>query len=244
MSGCLIVDIGSTHAAWRLGEASGRAPHHGCPGSIVISRVDERPDRVVAGGVAVPLVLREFADALGAHWGMPPVMLSATASAYGVRNGYRRPESLGIDRWAAVVAAFVRFGGPVLVADCGTALTADCVDADGRHHGGWITPGLGLLREALARGTRLEVVPSAAALTGERVFGKDTEEAVAMGCVNALAGALERASREASRDCGAQGRLVLTGGDAELVADRLSADWQVVPQLVLDGLELLDRGRG
>ena len=242
MSGRLIADIGSTHVAWRLGEASGRAPHHGCPGSIVTSRVEERPDRVVAGGVAAPLVLREFADAIAAHWGIPPNMLAATASAHGVRNGYRRPEALGIDRWAAIVAAFVRFGGPVLVADCGTALTVDCVDAAGRHQGGWITPGLGLLREALARGTRLAAVPPAAALVGDGVFGKDTEEAVVLGCVNALAGTLERARREAARGCTAECRLLLTGGDAEIVASRLPADWQVAPRLVLDGLELLDGG--
>ncbi len=235
----LIVDIGSTHVAWRLGGGLGRAPHRGHPGSVITNAVNDRPGSVIAGGVARPLALQEFVDAIGAHWGLRPKMLTATAQAHGVRNAYSRPEALGIDRWAAMVAAFVRFGGPVLVADCGTALTVDCVDARGLHQGGWIVPGLGLLREVLARGTRLEVLPPAQALSGEKVFGTDTEEAVILGCVSALAGTLERARQEGSRACGAEFRVVLTGGDAAIVRDRLSGDWEVLPGLVLDGLALL-----
>ncbi len=235
----LIVDIGSTHVAWRSGAGGGRAPHRGHPGSIVTKQVGARPDAIVAGSVAAPLVLQEFLDALEAHWGLRPKMLVATARARGVRNGYRRPESLGVDRWAAMVAAFEYHGGPVLVADCGTALTLDCVDAEGRHHGGWIAPGLGLMHEALARGTRLGALPPSVALAGENVFGNDTEEAVTRGCLSALAGTLERARRDAEQACGAKCRLLLTGGDAAIVQARLATDWRVVPGLVLDGLALL-----
>lgn len=239
MSKFLIVDIGSTHVAWRLGEAYGRALHRGHPGSLLIREVDERPGRIVAGGVAAPLALQEFVDAAEAHWGLRPEMLTATARAHGVRNGYRRPGALGIDRWAAMVAAFAEGGGPVLVADCGTALTVDCVAADGRHVGGWIVPGFGLLREALARGTRLESSALSAASESEKVFGGDTEEAVGLGCLSALAGTLERARRDGAQACGTECRLLLTGGDAGIVHGRLSPDWQVVPGLVLDGLALL-----
>jgi len=242
MSERLIVDIGSTHVAWRSGSGDGRAPHRGHPGSLVTKQVTDRPEAIIAGSVAAPLVLQEFLDAIDAHWGLRPEMPVATARAYGVRNGYRRPESLGVDRWAAMVAAFVHHGGPVLVVDCGTALTIDCVDAEGRHHGGWIAPGLGLMREALARGTRLGTLPPPAAPAGENAFGNDTEEAVSRGCLSALAGTLERAQRDAERVCGAQCRLLLTGGDAATVRDRLSADWRVAPGLVLDGLALLGGG--
>ena len=239
MSERLIVDIGSTHVAWRLGEAYGRVLHRGHPGSLITREVGERPGSVVAGGVAAPLAVQEFVDAVEAHWGLSPEMLTTTAQAHGVRNAYSRPELLGIDRWAAMVAAFVRFGGPVLVADCGTALTVDCIDAGGGHLGGWIVPGLGLLRQALARGTRLESLALSTALASEKTFGANTEEAVILGCLNTLAGTLERARREGSQACGAECRLLLTGGDAEIVHGRLSSDWKVIPGLVLDGLALL-----
>jgi len=235
----LIVDIGSTHVAWRRGAETGRAAHRGHPGSIITKQVNGQPSGIVVGCVAAPLALREFVDAVEAHWGLRPEMLMATAYAHGVRNGYHRPESLGVDRWAALVAAFVRHGGPVLVADCGTALTVDCVDADGLHQGGWIAPGLGLMREALARGTRLGNVPAAESVGAERVFGSDTGEAVALGCLEALAGTLERAGSEAAGACGGTCRLLLTGGGAGVVRGRLSKDWQMVPGLVLEGLALL-----
>lgn len=235
----LIVDIGSTYVAWRLGKESGRALHRGHPGSVVIKEARGQPDRVVAGGVAASLALQEFAEAIDAHWGLRPMMLTATAQAHGVRNAYAHPELLGIDRWAAIVAAYVRFGGPALVADCGTALTVDCVDVSGRHLGGWIAPGLGLMLEALARGTRLEALPPFASLADEKIFGADTEEAVILGCLSAAAAALEGARRDGSRICGEQCRLLLTGGDAGVINGRLSSGWQLMPGLVLDGLALL-----
>ncbi len=240
----LIVDIGSTYVAWRLDRERGRALHRGHPGSVVTREVGGQPDRVVAGGVAASLALREFADAIEAHWGLQPDMLAATAEARGVRNGYHRPETLGVDRWAAMVAGFVHYGGPALVADCGTALTVDCVDAAGRHLGGWIAPGLGLMREALARGTRLQAFSSAVLPTYDKVFGADTDDAVIQGCLGTLAGALERAQRDGSRACGSECRLLLTGGDAEAVSGLLSPEWRVVPGLVLDGLALLAGERG
>ncbi|MEC8021886.1 MAG: type III pantothenate kinase [Pseudomonadota bacterium] len=42
---------------------------------------------------------------------------------------------------------------PAVVVDAGSALTVDCVTAEGRHEGGWIVPGLALAQRALFQGT-------------------------------------------------------------------------------------------
>lgn len=238
MSAALIVDLGSSHVAWRFDGEGGRAAHEGRPGALLVDRLPGVPARIFVGSVAAPSVLEEFGAEVRAAWGIAPRTLHSGAAAGGVRNGYRRPEQLGIDRWAAMVAAFHRHGGPLLVADCGTALTVDCVDGEGLHRGGLIVPGLALMRAALLKGTRLDELPSGAVQAGAG-FGLDTGEAVARGCVEALAGAIERARSRAAAMCGPRIQAVLAGGDGPALLPHLGDGWLPWPGLVLDGLALL-----
>src|SRR5690606_11778764 len=62
---------------------------------------------------------------------------------------YADPNELGTDRWLAALAAFAAHGAAVVV-QCGTAITADAVDASGRFLGGAIAPGLRAMAAGLA----------------------------------------------------------------------------------------------
>ncbi len=78
----------------------------------------------------------------------------------GVKTGmpvlYDSPADVGADRIVNAVAAFERYGGPVIVVDFGTATTFDAISAKGEYLGGVITPGPGISAEALfARTARL-----------------------------------------------------------------------------------------
>ena len=59
------------------------------------------------------------------------------------------PAEVGADRIVNCVAAFERFGGPVIVVDMGTATTFDVVSKKGEFLGGAIAPGLGISADAL-----------------------------------------------------------------------------------------------
>ena len=72
----------------------------------------------------------------------------------GVRNGYEDYERLGLDRWLALLGGFHLASGACLVLDFGTAVTADFVAADGGHLGGFICPGMPLMRNQLRTHTR------------------------------------------------------------------------------------------
>lgn len=238
MSDTLVINLGSTRAAWRGLGGEGAAVHGGCPGELLLSRLDgARPGRVVVGSVARSEANEELRDALSAAWRLEPEFLQATGEALGVRNGYREPARLGVDRWAAVIAAFLAGGGPLLVADCGTALTLDCVDAGGLHHGGLIAPGLGAMRAALAGTTRLP--PEVLEAVDAPGLGRDTPGAVAAGCMAATTGLIEQARARFCREDNTACRLWLTGGDAGAVRPRLSGAWREASGLVLDGLVLL-----
>ncbi|MFO1435625.1 MAG: type III pantothenate kinase [Gammaproteobacteria bacterium] len=157
----------------------------------------------------------------------------------GIVNLYTDPTRLGVDRLIAMVAAFQRYRAPVCVADCGTALTVDLVDADGHFRGGIIAPGPMLMRRSLASGTRqLPTVDD----RNSDVLALSTEHGIAAGCVRAAAGAIALAYAEFSKRLGVTPHCILTGGDAPLVLPSLSFAYDHDPDLVLKGLALLVDG--
>ena len=79
--------------------------------------------------------------------GFTPEQTRAEVERCGVRNLYERPEQLGPDRWAALIAArALHSSGPALVVNAGTATTVDMLSGDGRFLGGSILPGVELMR--------------------------------------------------------------------------------------------------
>lgn len=157
-----------------------------------------------------------------------------------IEVSYRPAEALGLDRVAALVGAWEKgMTEPVMVADAGTAITADLLLPPGRFGGGSIAPGIRLrLRSLHAFTARLPEITLREDVSP--VCGDSTRESMLSGCV--WGAAMELASRFAwlRRSCGV-GRLVLAGGDARLLAARLKEidpmiDIQVTPELVGIGL--------
>ena len=149
---------------------------------------------------------------------------------------YRTPKTLGVDRIAAAVGAYTYprcAGHEILVADIGTAITYDRVSADGRYSGGNIAPGIYMRLCALNHYTaRLPMVET----DGEvNLWGHDTENALRSGAVNGVVAELEFYRGQ----LGDEGAVVMTGGAARLVQDRLSFRPQVVLDLVSRGLDAI-----
>ncbi len=242
MSARLIINLGSRGMAWRGVGKPGFAAHASAPSACLEHAFEAptRPDEIVIGSVADKPVIDNLRRWCWAHWALVPRELKATAGACGVRNAYTHPAQLGIDRWAALVAAHNQYDGAVLLADCGTAVTLDYLGEGGRHIGGLIAPGLGLMREAVVNGTRLQ--PVSAHAPTPRLLGTDTELGVSGGALAATAGLLRYVAEKTAARYGMPTVMLITGGDAPTVLKRLDSRWQVAPDLVLDGLELLAGG--
>ena len=183
-------------------------------------------------------IRKGIADALGVDVALaqPARMLA------GVSNGYSDFARLGMDRWLAVVAAYRMAAGPSLVLDLGTAITADLVNGMGQHLGGYICPGLGLMRSQLTSNTRrvrYEQVPDA---QDPGVPGRVTEDAVERGCMLMLRGFVHEQVELAKSLLEEPCSFYLTGGDAHLVADLLPGAHHV-PDLVFRGLALACPGK-
>jgi type III pantothenate kinase len=189
-------------------------------------------------GAAIAARLTELA---ASRLGPAPRFAQVAAEAHGIVCAYRDPATLGVDRWLAMIAARRQVAGAFVVIAAGTAVTFDAVDADGRHLGGLILPGDALMIEALANRTeQIELVPRAGApVSGLELLGRSTAEAVATGGRLALAAALDRAIAVVAEAWAAPPPVLLTGGDAALVAPWLASDSRLRADLVLEGLAIV-----
>lgn len=190
------------------------------------------PERLGLACVGPDQLGQVTADAARELWPSIEIHYARSVSQQlGVSNGYRQPEKLGVDRWLSMIAAFHTYRSALCVAGCGTAITIDVIDASGRHLGGLICPGLRLMKHALAAGAeKLEPVldhyPFALA--------DFTDAAVYNGTLAAACGAIEHVVHQQNFPL----QLILTGGDAALIAEQLGIPAAVENELVLRGLAL------
>lgn len=231
----LLIDAGNTRVKWALA-APGAAPGEWSALGAAMHADLEAAAAWRSQGVTAALVsnvagavLRERLAALllpiATEW-----FASSTERA-GLRNGYREPERLGCDRFAAAIGArALAPGQPLVVATAGTATTIDSVTPDGRFVGGMILPGLALMAGSLAKNTAQlpQAVPGAAP---PPLFADNTMDAIVSGCLSAQAGAIERAvAAHADALC------ILSGGAAPYIAPALKCGYRLVDNIVLVGL--------
>jgi type III pantothenate kinase len=157
-----------------------------------------------------------------------------------IKNHYRTPETLGSDRFAAVVGAYSLFPGKnSLVIDGGTCITYDWIDAEGNYFGGSISPGLNMRYNALNQYTAgLPLVSVNRNFISD--YGDDTITAITSGVQNGikyeLMGFIESYSNN-KPDI----NIILTGGDNvffdTLLKNSIFAPYiKKEPYLVLKGL--------
>ena len=114
-----------------------------------------------------------------------PVLELTCQTKVPIINKYRTPETLGMDRLAAVVGAnFIMPGKNILVIDAGTAVTYEFIDANANYWGGNISPGIYTRFKALnACCDKLPLIDK----EGENIdMGYDTETAIRSGVIKGM----------------------------------------------------------
>lgn len=188
-------------------------------------------DAIIGANVAGPELAR-IIEATLIDYGSTRWIKSSKAG-WGVVNLYEQPAQLGVDRWAALIAARSLREGACLVVTAGTATTADVLDENGVFQGGLIFPGEALMRSALADRTAQLPLASGCFVATPR----NTADAIASGCLNAQIGAVERmfeliADRPSSV-------CLLNGGGAPNLERLLSIPTLRIENLVLKGLAVI-----
>lgn len=237
----LLIDIGNTRLKWAHGDADGLTPggsveHYGQPLEALLAVQPSACESVWVSHVMDRNQELSLGDALRRVTGQPAQFARSAARLLGLRNAYSEPQRLGVDRWLAMLAAWSLSNGACVVADAGTALTVDCVDASGQHLGGIIAAGLQTSQRAVLGATRFDTRDAAGSYSGG--LGSDTEACVRQGAVLSCIGAIDRAASVLQAE---HPRCFLTGGDAQKLLPLLPPQWTHHPELVLQGLQLLAR---
>lgn len=238
----LLVDIGNTRLKWALRDdvLPGRHRAMVYQSKGLVEQLTREwsdlsaPQAVSMVSVAGRKITKEITAWMEKKWACPVEVLQAGITCAGVINGYTKPEQLGADRWAAMVGAYALENSAVCVIDCGTALTCDAIDSDGRHLGGVIAPGLEMMRHLLlerTKGIKLEEP-----LQRPILWGADTASCVLAGGLHASIGLIERVVLQMQRQLERPVMAVITGGDAEFLLPWLSVRYRYEADLVLQGL--------
>ena len=243
----LALDVGNTRLKWALYERplpDAALLAHGAEFLENIDRLAEGPwvdlaePACMLGCVVAGDAIKRRAQEQMEIWDLAPKWVVPSVAEAGLVNGYDHPSRLGADRWVAMVGARQHMLArspsprPMVVVMVGTAVTVDAIDTEGRFLGGLILPGHGIMLRALESGTAGLHVP-----TGEvRPFPTNTSDALTSGGTYAIAGACERMVQHLRERTGLDPLCIMTGGAGWKMAPSMSVEFELVDNLIFDGL--------
>ena len=185
----------------------------------------------------VPNVMHSLTGAIRRYLQIEPLVVSA-----GIRTGIRitaeNPKEIGPDRIVDVVAAYEKYGGPVLGLDFGTATTYDLVTEDGRFGVGITAPGIRISAKALWEDTAK--LPEIEIKKPDSILARETVSSMQAGLVYGQIGQTEYIIRQVKKETGYENlKVVATGGLGRIIADETDAIDVYDSSLTLDGLRIL-----
>jgi len=236
VSTCLQIDIGNSSAKWRaVGAAAVVARGSFDPREeAALESIPVQPSSIWVASVGGAELEARLATAAWQRWRLRPWFARSAARTGDLVNSYAEPQRMGVDRWLAMLGARARCQSRLCVVDSGSATTIDLVAADGRHEGGYIIPGAGLMEQSLLRDT--DRVRFDESVQYALAAGRSTAEAVRHGIAVAQAGAVLMALATAGEPAPA---LFFCGGGGGALRELLGRGGEEVPDLVFEGLEVM-----
>ncbi|TKJ39077.1 pantothenate kinase [candidate division LCP-89 bacterium B3_LCP] len=247
----LTIDVGNTNVVlglfqgdrlahyWRLATSVSRTSDEAW---IMLKSLcdSEEIDTGQIDGMAISSVVPDltsiFADMARDRLNIKPYEVKAE-TAPSLKISYKDPTAVGADRICNAVAGYDRCGGPLIVADYGTATTFDVINRQGDYLGGIITPGIELaqkiLRQSAAR------LPKVSLQFPPKVIADTTETSIQAGILYGAVDKLEGLCRRIWDELGESGHVMATGGLSPLIAQHTEVIDTVEPNLVLEGLRIL-----
>lgn len=185
----------------------------------------------------VPDIMHSLTGGILRYVGNQPLIVGPGVKT-GIKIATENPRAIGADRIVDAVAAFVKYGGPVLVLDFGTATTYDLVTEDGSFAAGITAPGIRISSDALWKQTAK--LPNIEIKKPKSILAQETISSMQAGLVYGQIGQTEyiiKKVREESKLTDL--KVVATGGLGRLIADETKEIDIYDGALTLDGLRII-----
>jgi type III pantothenate kinase len=152
-------------------------------------------------------------------------------------NDYATPQTLGVDRIALVSAAIDQYPEKqVLIIDVGTCITYDFLTSEGHYKGGAISPGINMRYRALSEFT--DKLPLLDANIPNDIIGNSTQTSIHSGVIYGVTMEIDGVISQYRQDF-EDLTVILTGGNAHFLLDRLKNSIFANPNFLLEGLNFL-----
>ena len=190
----------------------------------------------------VPDVMHSLTSAVVRYLNNTPLIVGPGVKT-GIKVVTENPRAIGADRIVDAVAAYEKYGGPVLVLDFGTATTYDLVTEDGKFAAGITAPGIRICSEALW--TQTAKLPNIEIRKPKSILAQETISSMQAGLMYGQIGQTEYIIKKVREESGLDNmKVVATGGLGRLIADETDTIDVYDSALTLDGLRIIyDKNR-
>lgn len=157
----------------------------------------------------------------------------------GINIKYDDPAQVGADRIVNAIAAYEKYGGPLIIVDFGTATTFCAISELGEYLGGAIAPGIRISSEVLFEKTAK--LPRVELIRPDKIIGKNTINSMQAGIIYGYVGLVEYIIKKMKSEFGKSGpvKVIATGGFANLIASEVVSINKVDRFLPLEGLKII-----
>ena len=235
----ICLDIGNTRAKVGLFDGPQLQQYWSIPRAEIMEFLQTLTNHSIKN-VILSTVAQDVGKEISQIWGDPINFIELNEkTALPIQNTYRTPKTLGKDRIAAVVGATL-VGPPTnkLIIDAGTCITFELLEANKVYLGGNISPGVKMRLQSMHHFTAR--LPALSVGATDSTIGYGTQSAMRNGAqwgtIWEIEGTIDHFAKQFEPLT-----VILTGGDANFLAEKMKRKIFVHQHLVLLGLnKILD----
>lgn len=202
-----------------------------------LNNIDKKSITGVAIASVVPNVMHSLITAIERYIGCKPLIVGPGTKT-GIKVATENPKEMGADRIVDAVAAYEKYGGPILVLDFGTATTYDLVTEDGSLIVGITAPGIRISAKALWEDTAK--LPEIEIKKPASILAKETVSSMQAGLVYGQIGQTEYIIEKVKEESGLKNlKVIATGGLGSIISDETDKIEVYDKFLTLDGLRMI-----
>ncbi|MBS7329278.1 type III pantothenate kinase [Lacrimispora saccharolytica] len=248
----LVVDVGNTNITYGVFDGDelvstfrmmSKTPRTSDEYGIMIREmlkkndIDRQEIEGICVASVVPNIMHSLLSGLSKYVN-ESILTVGAGTKTGIKIITEAPKEIGPDRIVDAVGAYVKYGGPILVLDFGTATTYDYITEKGEFAAGITAPGLRISAKALWEDTAK--LPEIEIKKPKSIMAQETISSMQAGLVYGQIGQTEYIINQVKKESGREDlKVVATGGLGRIIADETDMIQVYDPMLTLEGLKFI-----